>query len=123
MSNESKIPVFHEDCIMAKSVKKSITKAEIYNSLAEETGTSKADVKKFFAALESLVVEQLGKKGPGVITIPGLIKLTAVKKAATKGGEQRPNPFKPGEFIITKPKAASTKVKARALKTFTEALK
>jgi nucleoid DNA-binding protein len=108
---------------MAKSGKKSITKAEIYERLAKATDTTKADVKKFFTALETLVVGQLGKKGPGVITLPGLVKLTAVKKPATKGGEQRPNPFKPGEFIITKPKPASVKVRARALKAFAEALK
>jgi hypothetical protein len=52
-----------------------------------------------------------------------MIKLSAVKKPATKGGEQRPNPFKPGEFIITKPKPASVKVRGTGLKGFTEALK
>lgn len=102
---------------------KSITKGQIYEAVAEESSASKADVKKFFTALESVVTKQLGKKGPGVITIPGLMKLTAVKKPASKGGERRPNPFKPGEFIITKPKAASVKVRARALKAFAEALK
>jgi hypothetical protein len=102
---------------------KSLTKSQVYDAVAKESEFSRSDVKKFFAALESVVTDQLGKKGPGVITIPGMIKLSAVKKPATKGGEQRPNPFKPGEFIITKPKPASTKVKARALKVFTEALK
>jgi hypothetical protein len=102
---------------------KSLTKGEIYTAISEETGAAKADVKKFFAALESLVINQLGKKGSGVITLPGLVKLTAVKKPATKGGERRANPFKPGEFIITKPKPASVKVRARALKAFSEALK
>ena len=108
---------------MAKSGKKSITKAEIYDTIATKTETSKADVKKFFAALEALVIHQLGKKGTGVLTLPGLVKLTAIKKPASKGGEKRPNPFKPGEFIITKPKPASVKVRARALKAFAEALK
>jgi nucleoid DNA-binding protein len=102
---------------------KSMTKSQVYDAVAKESEFSRSDVKKFFAALESVVTDQLGKKGPGVITIPGMIKLSAVKKPATKGGESRPNPFKPGEFIITKPKPASTKVKARALKVFTEALK
>jgi nucleoid DNA-binding protein len=102
---------------------KSITKGQIYEAVAQESSASKADVKKFFTALESVVTKQLGKKGPGVITIPGLMKLTAVKKPATKGGERRPNPFKPGEFITTKPKPASVKVRARALKAFAEALK
>ena len=107
---------------MAKSGQKSITKAEIYDTIAQKTETSKADVKKFFAALEALVIHQLGKKGTGVLTLPGLVKLTAIKPAS-KGGEKRPNPFKPGEFIITKPKPASVKVRARALKAFAEALK
>ena len=102
---------------------KSMTKSQIYDAVAQESEFSRGDVKKFFAALESVVTDQLGKKGPGVITIPGLLKLTAVKKPATKGGERRPNPFKPGEFIITKPKPASVKVRARALKAFAEALK
>ena len=102
---------------------KSMTKSQIYDAVAQESEFSRSDVKKFFAALESVVTEQLGKKGPGVITIPGLLKLTAVKKPASKGGERRPNPFKPGEFIVTKPKPASVKVRARALKAFAEALK
>ena len=102
---------------------KSMTKSQIFDAVAQESEFSRADVKKFFAALETVIREQLGKKGPGVITLPGVMKLKAVKKPATKGGEQRPNPFKPGEFITTKPKPASTKVKARALKAFTEALK
>ena len=102
---------------------KSITKGQIYEAVAQESGSSKGEVKKFFTALESVVSKQLGKKGPGVITLPGMVKLTAIKKQATKGGERRPNPFKPGEFIITKPKPASVKVRARALKAFSEALK
>ncbi|HEX3152417.1 MAG TPA: HU family DNA-binding protein [Gemmataceae bacterium] len=107
----------------AKAKAKSMTKGQIYDAVAAASEASKADVKKFFAALESVVTGQLGKKGPGVITVPGLLKLTAVKKDATKGGEKRPNPFKPGEFIITKPKPASVKVRARALKAFSESLK
>ena len=107
-----------------KTTKKSITKAEIYDSISKTLGDKpKSEVKAFFTALEGLVTKQLGKKGPGMITLPGLVKLTAVKKPASKGGEKKPNPFKPGEFIVTKPKAASVKVKARALKAFAEALK
>jgi nucleoid DNA-binding protein len=102
---------------------KSMTKSQVYDAVAQASEFSRSDVKKFFAALESVVTDQLGKRGPGVVTIPGILKLTAVKKPATKGGERKANPFKPGEFIITKPKPASTKVRARALKAFAEALK
>ena len=102
---------------------KSLTKSQMYEAVAQASEFSRADVKKFFAALETVIRDQLGKKGPGVITIPGVIKLKAIKKAASKGGEQQPNPFKPGEFIITKPKPASVKVRGSGLKAFTEALK
>lgn len=102
---------------------KSMTKGQIYQAVADQGEFSKADVKKFFTALETVVREQLSKKGPGVVTLPGLMKLTAVKRPASKGGERRPKPGVPGEFIITKPKPASTKVRGRALKALTEALK
>src|SRR5262245_27769708 len=106
-----------------KTSAKSITKAELFNQLAETTGMSKADVRKFFEALSGVITKNLGKKGTGVLTLPGLMKLKTVKKAATKGGERRPNPFKPGEFIITKPKPASVKVKAFAVKALNESIK
>jgi len=99
-----------------------LRKAEIFDTIAKETGHTKAEVEKFFAALEGLVVRQLGKKGTGVFKLPGLVELRAVKKPASKGGETRPNPFRPGEFIVTKPKAVRVKVRARPLRTFTEAL-
>lgn len=102
---------------------KSMTKSQIYDAVAQEAEASKAEVKKFFTALETVIREQLGKKGPGVITIPGVVKLKAIKKPATKGGEKRPNPFKPGEFIVTKPKPASVKVRGTGLKAFTEGIK
>ena len=106
---------------MSKATKP-MTKAAIYEAVAEATEVSKADVKKFFEALSAIVTKQLHKKGPGAITIPGLVKLTATQKKASKGGEKKPNPFKPGEFIVTKPKPASVKVRARAGKAFVEAL-
>ena len=95
-------------------VTKPLTKNAIYDAMAEATEFSKADVKKFFEALSAIAVKQLHKKGPGAITIPGLVKLTATQKKA--------NPFKKGEFIVTKPKPASVKVRARAGKAFVESL-
>jgi nucleoid DNA-binding protein len=101
---------------------KSISKAEIYEEIAKETEFSKADVKKFFAALENLVVRQLGKKGPRVLTLPGIAKLTAVPKAAVKGGKPVKNPFT-GQMGVSKDKPATVKVRARALKAFIERIK
>src|SRR5438874_8215017 len=52
-------PLFSRGDNMAKSGKKSITKAEVYDSMAQEMGTTKAEVKKFFVALENLLVRHL----------------------------------------------------------------
>jgi nucleoid DNA-binding protein len=106
-----------------KASPKSITKSELYTELSTATGMSKGDVRKFFDALSGVIVNHLGKKGTGVLTLPGLMKLKAVKKPAQKGGQRRPNPFKPGEFIITKPKPAETKVRVMAVKALRESLK
>ncbi|HJZ90462.1 MAG TPA: HU family DNA-binding protein [Gemmataceae bacterium] len=108
---------------MAKGPKaKSITKAEIYDSVAKDTGFSKADVRKFFGALENLAVRHLGKKGNRVLTLPGIAKLTAVPKAAVKGGKPVRNPFT-GQMGVSKDKPATVKVRARALKAFIEKIK
>jgi nucleoid DNA-binding protein len=101
---------------------KSITKSELFTQLAEESGAAKADVKKFFEALSAVIVKNLGKKGPGVITLPGMFKLRAVKKPAVKGGKQVLNRFT-GQMVTTKDKPASTAVRARALKQLAGAIK
>jgi nucleoid DNA-binding protein len=101
---------------------KSITKSELFAQIAEESETSKAEVKKFFEAITAVILKNLGKKGPGVLTLPGLFKLRAVKKAAVKGGKEVINRFT-GLPVLTKDKPASTAVRARALKQLTSSLK
>ena len=106
----------------AASSAKSITKSELYAQIAEAAGVSKGDVKKFFEGLTAVIMKNLGKKGPGVLTIPGLFKLRAVKKPAVKGGKDVLNRFT-GQMTKTKDKPASTGVRARVLKQLTTGLK
>jgi nucleoid DNA-binding protein len=101
---------------------KSITKSELLAELAEASGHNKVDVKKFFDALTSVILKNLGKKGPGVLTLPGLFKLRAVKKPAVKGGKPVMNRFT-NQMTVTKDKPASTAVRARALKGLNSAVK
>ena len=101
---------------------KSITKVEMYNQIAEATEMTKAQVKVFFDGLTAVIIKNLGKKGPGVLTIPGMFKLRAVKKPAVKGGKSVLNRLT-GQMTVTKNKPASTSVRARALKGLKEALK
>lgn len=102
--------------------KAKLTKSAFFQELATATDMPKKDVMKVYDAMQGLVAKHLGPKGAGEITLPGMAKLTAQRTKADKGGQKRPNPFKPGEFIITKPKPARTKLKARGLKTFLEGL-
>lgn len=97
---------------------KSATKAEIYTSLAEKTGLGKKDVAKVFAALSELISKELGKKGPGLFVVPGLLKLKVVRKPATKE-KQGINPFTKEPMTI-KAKPARNVVKAVPMKALKE---
>ncbi len=95
--------------------KKPKSKTEVLNAIAESSGLSRKDVANVFAQLSELIGKEIGKKGPGVFNVPGLLKIQVVRKPATKA-TQRPNPFKPGEMMVVKAKAARNVVKIRALK-------
>jgi len=90
-----------------------MTKARLMTAIATETGLTKKDVEHVFCVLHETVQKQL-KKGPGELTIPGIVKLRVVKKAATKAREGR-NPAT-GETIMIKAKKARKVVKATVLK-------
>lgn len=98
-----------------KKAAKPMNKSATYQALAEATGLTRKQVAGFFEALEGLIAKELGKKGPGVFVLPGLLRLKKVIKPATKGG-MKPNPFKPGEMMEVKPKPASTRVKPVVMK-------
>jgi nucleoid DNA-binding protein len=94
---------------------KSISKTELLAELAGASELSKKQVAKVLEELASLVGKNLGKKGPGVIAIPGLCKVLVIRKPATKA-TTKPNPFKPGEMMEVKAKPARNVVKIRPLK-------
>jgi nucleoid DNA-binding protein len=106
---------------MADAKAKSMTKSAVLQELSTKSGLKKSEVSKVLEALTTLIQDQLGKKGPGVFTIPGLFKLTKRIKAATKAG-MRMNPFtKSMQMMPAKP--AKTTIRARALKGLTDSLK
>ena len=97
---------------------KSATKAEIYGHIAEKTGLTKKDVAKVFEGLNELIGKELGKKGPGLFVVPGLLKLKVVRKPATKA-KQGINPFTKEPMLI-KAKPARNVIKALPLKALKE---
>ncbi len=93
---------------------KRLTKAQVVAELAEMSELDKKSVSRVFDKLQELIKKQLGSRGPGEFVIPGLLKLKAVKKPASKDREGI-NPFTK-EKIIIKGKPASKKIRASALK-------
>ena len=93
---------------------KAATKGEIYAKLAEQTELSKKQVASVLDGLVELVKSELGKKGPGLFQIPGLLKLKLVRKPATKA-KQGINPFTKEPMTI-KAKPARSVIKALPLK-------
>jgi nucleoid DNA-binding protein len=106
---------------MAKTKAKAATKTATYQALSTATGLSKKDVGTFFDELTKLLRRELGKKGPGMFTVPGLLKIKRVEKPATKARQGR-NP-KTGEPMMIAAKPARTVVKALALKGLKEMVK
>jgi nucleoid DNA-binding protein len=93
---------------------KATSKTVIFQKLADATKLSKKQVTEFFAELTKLIKNELSKKGPGVFTLPGLLKLQRKEKAATKARKGR-NP-QTGEEITIKAKPKRTVVRASPLK-------
>lgn len=93
---------------------KPMTKTEIMAAMGEATGSSKKEVAGFFDALGDLIGKNLGTDGPGIFTVPGLMKIKVVRKPATEEREGT-NPFT-GEKTIFKAKPARNVVKVNPLK-------
>jgi nucleoid DNA-binding protein len=100
---------------------KPATKTAMFATLAEATGLTKKQVATLFDELTSMIKKDLSKKGPGVVTLPGLLKIKRVHKPATKARQGR-NP-QTGEAMTIKAKPARTVVKALALKNLKEMVK
>jgi nucleoid DNA-binding protein len=97
---------------------KAATKGEIYTKLAASTGLTKKQVSTVFDELTKMIGNELGKKGPGLFQVPGLLKLKVVRKPATKA-KQGINPFTK-EPMMYKAKPARNVVKALPLKSLKE---
>ncbi|HQW57549.1 MAG TPA: HU family DNA-binding protein [Gammaproteobacteria bacterium] len=91
-------------------------KTELLKTLAEQTTLDKKSVQKVLDALQTIMKLHLAKKGPGQFVLPGIFKMTAITKPATKPRTGK-NPFT-GEEMVFKAKPARKVVKTRILKKF-----
>ena len=110
---------------MAKTAapKKPLTKTELLANIAAATDVPKKEVAAVLEALANEIKKSLGNKGPGMIAIPGLVKIEKKRVPARSAQTGVPNPFKPGELMDRSAKPAYNKVKVRALKLLKEMAK
>ena len=100
------------------ALKDKLTKTQIVGNIAESTGLSKKQVSDVMVELEALIERSIKKRSVGEFTLPGLMKITTVKKPARKA-RKGINPFT-GEETVFKAKPASVAVKVRPLKKMME---
>lgn len=100
------------------AVTKKMTKTGILNEIAEQTDLSRKQVDSVLSELESLIERHVKKRAVGEFTLPGLLKVRAVKRPATKKRMGR-NPATGAEIVIPA-KPATTRVRVTPLKRLKE---
>jgi len=102
-----------------KPIKEALSKSGLVAHLVEASGVVARDVRSVLSALEGAVAASVNKKGAGSFTLPGLLKISAIKVDA-KPKRKGINPFtKEEQWFAAKP--ASIKVKVRPLKKLKDA--
>jgi nucleoid DNA-binding protein len=97
-----------------KPIKDTFSKSELARHLSEQSGVETKAVKSVLGALESTILGAVHKKGAGIFTLHGLLKVTAqaVPAKAKRFGK---DPFT-GQERWFPAKPASVRIRARALK-------
>ena len=93
---------------------KAPTKGQILATAAEASGLSRKQVSAVFESLSEQIKNAVGKKGTGTFTVPGLMRINVIKKAAVPA-RKGINPFTKQEQMF-KAKPARKVVKVRPLK-------
>ena len=96
------------------TIKEKYTKTQILDAVAEDTELTRKQVSAVLDSLTNVIELHIKKRSVGEFVLPGLLKITTVKKPATKE-RKGINPFTKEETIF-KVKPASIAVKARPLK-------
>jgi nucleoid DNA-binding protein len=102
---------------MAKKLtttKDKFTKTQILDAIAEGAGISRKQVGAVLDGLSDVIEAHVKKNAVGEFVLPGLLKISTVRKPAVKA-RKGINPFTKEE-VTFKAKPASTVVKVRPLK-------
>ena len=95
-------------------IKDRYSKTQIIEQIAASTELSRKQVAAVLESLGDVIEGHINKKAVGEFVLPGLLKITSVKKPAVKA-RKGISPFTKEE-VMFKAKPATTVVKVRALK-------
>ena len=99
---------------------KRLSKSQFLTELAEKSGLSKKQAASALDALSTIVAHQLGKRGPGDVIVPGLVRLIVVEKPATPQHEGI-NPFTKAPMMY-KARPARKVIRVRPVKGLKDAI-
>ena len=97
-----------------KPTKDRLSKTQILDQIAESTSLTRKQVASVLDSLGDVIETHVMKNGVGEFVLPGLMKISTVRKPAVKA-RKGINPFTKEE-VTFKAKPASTAVKVRPLK-------
>jgi nucleoid DNA-binding protein len=100
--------------------RKRLSKSQFVAAVAQKADVPKKQAATVLEAVNAVIIHELGKKGPGEVTVPGLLKLKVAVKPAVPAHEGI-DPFTK-EKRMFKAKPARRVVKARAVKAFKDAV-
>jgi nucleoid DNA-binding protein len=100
------------------SIKEPLTKGTMIKTITDVTCLGRKDVVAVLDCLTSVIEKHVKTGGPGVFVMPGMMKISVIRKPA-RPARKGVNPFT-GEEIMIKAKPAHKVVKIRALKKLKE---
>ncbi len=90
-----------------------MAKSALLQHIATNAGLARKQVAHVLEELTAVVAAHVNKKSKGQFVLPGLFKITVVRKPAQKGGKKV---MMMGREVITKPKPARNVIRIRPLK-------
>lgn len=95
------------------SVSEPMAKSALLQHIANNTSLARKQVAHVLEELTAVVAAHVNKKSKGQFVMPGLFKITVVRKPAQKGGKKV---MMMGKEVVTKPKPARNVIRIRPLK-------
>lgn len=100
------------------AIKDPMSKSGMIKTITDITSLSKKEVVSVLDCLTQVIEKHVKSGGPGIFVMPGLMKISVVKKPA-RAARKGVNPFT-GEEIMIKARPAYKAVKIKALKKLKE---